>query len=442
MVTRTLQIAAGIVGTALGLSGSAAYAVPGGHVHLGNAVLIPDLDIGAEYHTNAFRSESEPVGAANLRISPGFAVEAKGPQVRFAAQGEYKIRKYFQSQFVNLDRYSDFSFSGQLHAREKQTVGFTGIWTADMHNLPVDRGGIAPFSTRFRNHLSPAIVVRGGAVQFMGQLTWDFDDYQSAAGAQYSTTDPGVRGLNRRNTGRVDGELSWMFLPRTAFVLSAEYGYLFWEDNWLLAVNTSDGTPVIDLGGHLALPNSTEYRLQAGFRGRITNRLVLSLQGGYGRAIYDEESVLRDASDEGGEETAYEDGDAFTVDVTGSQRYVGSAQLIYEVATDSFFTLGVTRNFQDSWFSNFLHYNHVYANFSARMGPHLGAKLGFSGRQESYFGEISRSDVMLRTSGDVSYYLDKWASLTVGAAWDERASDQATAEYDDVMVFVYTTWTY
>ncbi|MBN2800123.1 MAG: hypothetical protein JXX28_13340 [Deltaproteobacteria bacterium] len=381
------------------------------------------------------------MAASNLRVAPGLSLEAKGPQVRFAGQGEYIVRKYGRA-YSNLDRYSDFGFNGSMVAREKQSVGFMVGWNATMVNLPVDKGGPDPFSTRFRNHLAPTMILRGAAIEFSLNGLWDFDDFQSASGAQYSTTDPTVRGLNRRNTGGIGGELAWKFLPRTALVLSGDYSYRYWEDNWVLAVNTSEGTPIIDLGTHLAIPNSYEYRFQGGFRGRFTNRLVITAEGGMGRAVYDEESVLRDAEDEGGRESAFEDGDAFTVDVSGSQRYLGSVQLRYEVAPDSFVTLGYSRDFGDSWFSNYLVYNNVYADISARMGARVRTVVGFSGRTEDYFGEISRQDVMLRTKGDLTYYVDDWASVTAGVWWDERASSDVSAEYDDINVHLMTTFTY
>lgn len=415
------------------------FARPGEHVRTpGGTVITPDVDVGLEFASNVQRAEADSESGVAVRVSPGLKVEADGSEYSVDLGGEYRLTKYLQKKYYAYDRFADFDLRGGLSVRPDRAVGFKIGEYLGYSNYPVDTGSVTPFISMFTSKLSPSLMLRPGpAMEFGVGFDWNFDDYSSAEGAQYDATGSIGRRLNTRNTFGPELGLTWSFFPRTAIVLGAEYRFNQWVDNWVLS---TPGDGMSTVGNHLAMPDSRELRITGGIRGRFTNRIVLSVEGGYGRGTYLEKTVEEDAADEGGLE-----GDAdFSQDVMGLDRLVLSARLRYELGQDTALTLGYERDFADSWFTNYVAYNRVYATAGARFSPRLGANASLSVRPEKYVGEVTRNDLALRAGGDVSYYLQDWAAVTLTGYWTERASmsGQSDVEYDDVRVMLKSTFTY
>ncbi len=421
-----------------------ASAGPGDHIRAGDAVIVPDIDMGMEYSTNVFRSHDDPRAAPNLRISPGIQIETKAPELSLSLGAEYMLRKYLKEPYTSADRFSDFDLTAKLAARKRHAVGFNLFDNASMVNVPVDMAGAirngGSYVSRLRNHLVGGVVLRPGqAMEFTLGGTWDFDDFQVPEGAQITNS----RFLNRRQAFGPTVDARWTFFPRTAIVLRSSYLVHRWDDNWILSIQDELLPNEFNFGTHLAMPNSTHFKIDGGIQGRFTNHLVLTIRGGYGSANYDEQSVIKDASDETVQDRSeLTEAAGFFDDVAGLDKLLLQAEIRYELTPDSSVAVGYQRDFDDSWFTNYLAYDRVYGQLNARLGSHLGMTAEGGFRMEDYNGEGPRDDIVIRVGGDLTYYANGWASITAGARWDERASTLDYVEYDDVRITGMATFTY
>lgn len=420
--------------------------VPGQHIRAGDAVIVPDIDLGMEYKTNVYEgANNDWGGGANLRVSPGIRIETKAPELAFTLSGEYKLRKYFQQKFASADRYTDFDLSAKLQARKRHSLGFNLSDSASLTNDPVEMEGAIrntgqAYVTRMRNHLIGGVVLRPGqAMEFTLGGIWNFDDYQVPQGAQIT----GNRFYNRRQAFGPSIDARWTFFPRTAVVVRSSYVINRWDDNWVLAVNDSTLPNQPTFGTHLGMPNSVHFKIDGGIQGRFTNHLVLTLRGGYGSAKYDEQSVIDDASDETVQDASeLTEAAGFFVDADGLDKLLVQTELRYELTPDSSVAVGYQHDFEDSWFTNYVAYDRIYGQLIARLGSHLGMRGEGGVRLEDYSGEESRDDIVIRVGGDLTYYANDWAALTAGARWDERASTSNLVEYDNVRFTAMATFTY
>lgn len=415
------------------LAGPAAWASPGEHIRAGDAVITPSVDVGVEHRTNVYRTDADnPRQGTNIRISPQLEVSAEGPDLAFSLAGAYELRKYLQPELANLDRYSDFNVDANLEVLREQVLGFELNNSTGLRNREVERTfADAPFHTQFRNQFEGNAVVHAGPVlEFDLGGFWIYDDYFVPDVEQ-----EGTRPFNYRHAFGPKAGAQWRFFPRTAFVVEGDLSFNRWNNNWVPTANANS-----DLGAFLALPDSTSWRAQAGVRGRVTDRLVLVIMGGYGGATYDETTVTADGGG-AADETA-----EFAVDVRGLDGLLVTTQATLELSRDAEdrVSIGYRRSFEDSWFTNYLAYDEVYGTFDAVFGTRLGAHLSARVRLEDYTGEVERNDMMLRGEADVSYGLQDWARITAGVWHTERTSEPLypEVEYGDTNVHVMATVLY
>jgi len=402
-------------------------AAPGDHIRAGEAVVTPSVELGIEHHTNAYRAESNVRGGTDVLLTPSVEIAAEGGDVEFSLEGAWELRKYFQSRLTNLDRYTDFRLGADLRLLKGQAVGFGLNEDAGLKNREVTRPfASTAYNTQFRNRFGGSMVIQAGPVlRFDLGGFWGYDDYLvQDYGAQ------GLRPFNFRNSYGPTVDAEWSFLPRTAVVAGFEYGLYRWNEHWVPTSNAQS-----ELGSFIGLPDSRSWKTHLGLRGRMTERLVLLLQLGYGQAGYDEQTVIDDGG--GGE-----DADAIATDLRGLAGLLFTGQVTWAMAPEERVVLRFERDFNDSWFTNYLTYNEIRAYWDDRIGGRTGTHLGGMVRFEEYAGEVSRSDLLLRGEGDLSYYLRDWAKLRAGVRFDQRASTAAGVAYTDFGAHFMAMFTY
>jgi len=420
------------------MTGSA-IAAPGEHIQIGNSgELIPDIDLGMEYRTNVYRKEVDPIAGANLRVAPGLEIASKTEENEVALSGRWELHKFFylaedadsdleQSERVSsLDRFNDFQINARLDVLKQQSVGFRlGSKTALKNNSTDASYSEAPFTTQFREALEGALRVSPGpALKLFLGGHYSYDDYLLPT----QPTGNADRGFNTRQAYGPTLNTRWEFLPRTAFVLNGEYTMNRWDENSVDA--TVDGDPGA-LGDTLAVPNSDQTKVTVGIDGRFTENLTLTLRGGYGVSIYDG-AATGALNDVGGDVDAnVGGGDGVLLDVVST----------YQFGEGTYFSLGYRKDFVDAFFSNYTAYNMGNAMVRGKYG-NLRPQTRFVVRQESYVGEIERNDVVLRWEGDLAYDIQSYASVGVGAAWQQRASTDKDVEYDDVNLHLLANFAY
>jgi len=415
-----------LIFTALCGSSGTALAAPGDHIRAGEVEIIPDLDVGAEFRTNVYRSEAGPVPAANLRVAPGVTLGVASDDHSFTAGGEWQLRKFvFRGEDAvsgtvsGLDRFNEFGVAAGADLFRRSAVGLRlqeGValtnWRADAENAEL------PYTSQFRNNIGGVVRLNPGpALEIAPGASWTFDSFLVPGRT-------GERALNSRHTYTPALDLKWLFLPRTSLLVRGTYAFNQWEQNVFT-------TEISDVGMDISLPNSHQVKVTAGVDGRFTEKLFVQALVGYGTAVYLDDTDPQDAP----------------AAISGIKGLLLSAQVRYDVSKGApdrpgtNVTVGYVRDFKDSVFTSVQDINSVFAQLDARLGP-VQPVVRYELRAEGYTGDITRSDLVNRVDGDVSYWFRDWASFTLGMGWQQRASNVDNVEYDDVQGRALATFVY
>ncbi len=430
-------------GAAVSMSGIA-LAAPGDHIKAGDALITPQIDVGVEYRTNAYQTQDPALNipVTNLRVAPALTISANTPTTEFQLNGMSELRYVVSTsgryglvdgrdRRVNLDRFNDFNVSTGLRLNKGAPLSFNLSDNIGLRNNPAQAGGArgtgSAYHSQLRNDLRGAAVLRTGpAVDATLTGMWAWDNFLVAG-----TSENGYRGFNRRHTVGSILEGKWTFFPRTAVVADVGYYYHGWAQN---VVATPQPAPYTgeDLGETLVLPDSHFLKARAGLRGRITPKLVVIGTVGVGDAWYFANAAA----------IASADGDEWEANPALIQGLLATVQARYDLSPGNRITAGYQKDFEDSWFTNYMAYNSLYATLENRFGPRFGTTLSFDTRFESYVGEVTREDILVRGKGDISYGILDFASVSGGVWWTRRVSDRAIMEYDDVNVHALLNFTY
>lgn len=406
---------------------SVASAAPGDHIRAGDAELVPSIRLGTEYRTNVYRTEVEPVGGANLLLSPGATLAVGGDDHSFKMGGSWELRKFLFVQeneatsgltagerASRFDRYSDFGVSAGADLFRREVVGLTLSDSINLRNNSTDaQFAEAPFTSQFRNTLAGGLPIRPGpALSITPGASWSFDQYLVPRDESFDS-----RVLSNRHAYGPNLNAKWAFLPRTSVFASASY-----------RVNSWGAGPLgEDLGAALTIgsPDSQFIRTMAGIDGRFTERLFLNLGVGYGVGLY-----------EAG------------INAAGLDGLLLSAQARYQFIQGegdeggASWNLGYQKEFRDNFFTNYVAVNRIYTGVSGKVQD-FRPSLRYELRFEGYEGDLNaRQDLVNRLNADIGYAVSNWAVITPGAYWQQRASSDDSVEYDDWNVHLFGTFTY
>jgi len=409
------------------LAGGSASAAPGDHIRAGDAELVPSLQLGAEYRTNLYRAEADPIGGANLRIAPGANLTVGSDDHSFRAGGQWEIRKFLFAQAgdgaeadlpagqraARFDRFSDFGLSAGTDLFKREVVGFTLADNIAFRNNSTDaQFSEAPFTSQFRNTLQGGLPIRpGAALAVTPGGMWSFDQYLAP---RQEGADSRV--LNYRHSYGPTLGAKWAFLPRTAVYANTSYIMNQWTEGPV-------GEAVSDTV--FSTPNNQMIRFMGGIDGRFTERIFLNLGVGYGAGLYDV-------------------GD----NVSGLDGLLLSVQGRYQVVQGegdeggAAWSLGYSKEFRDNFFANYVTINRIFTGLTGKVGD-LRPALKYELRIEGYEGNAqARDDLVNRVTADVGYAFAEWATLTPGVYWQQRASSIDVVEYDDWNIHLFATFTY
>lgn len=414
-------------------SASAAFAAPGDHIRAGDTTITPDVDLGFEYATNVYRAEADPTPGANLRVSPGLTIGVDSPNNSFDLSGEWRIRQFLfvgsdtgpdRAERINaLSRYNDFNLAAKIDTLKNETVGLVISESASLMNNQADNEfSDAPYSTQVRNSLGGGVRVSPGpALGIVPGGTWRYDDFR------LSEVIGERQRFNSRNAYGPTMRVQWNFFPRTSLVLDTSYMLHRWSEN-----EASSGEQGVST---VAVPDSNQFRIQTGIQGRFTQRIFVDLMVGYGMGIYDAASVDGALADVTGADD----------DLNGLAGLLVTTQIRYKLAPTSAIALGYNRSFEDSFFTNYVLYNQLYAELKADVANGFQPSIRYGVRFEEYVGGVVRSDVFSRFDANLSYNLSDWSTITLGGGWQQRAIAQTelkAAEYNDVRVNLLSTFRY
>ena len=422
---------------ALWLISGMAAAAPGDHIRAGSLEIVPDVDVGAEFRSNVYRQEDGGPGAGNLFLSPGIRAGADGNDHEFLAGFDWKLRKFlFVGQGEDgstvddaarrLDRFNEYAGTASAKLFKRSAIGFGLNETVAFQNWTADAPfADLPYSSHFRNALRAGLRLDpASALHFDVGGLWTLDTYFVPAVGERDEP------VNRRNTYGPRLEGRWAFLPRTSFVVRSSYVFNQWENNRLVS---DPDAPESDVG----IPNSQQVKVLGGMDGQFTQKLFLRVLLGYGSGDYDADTV----------EGTVAGRDELSSSVSGSRRFLVTTQFRYDIRpttkerAGTRVAVGYVRDFNDSFFTNYVALDQWYASFDGRIGPLLPT-VRYELRQERYVGALTRDDVVHRVSADVAYKIQNYATVSVGGWFHRRGSTEATVEYDDLNVHVFGTFRY
>jgi len=428
----------------------AAYAEPGDHIRVGEAELIPSVSLGLDWNSNVYRTagslgnEPDPTPGANLTVGPKLELGLNGPDAILKTSGSWGIRKFFVPEQTNLDNFSEADVRFSLDLLPNAVVGFK---TNDSF-----KRSITPSETpeaedsllrRTRAELGGALAIHpGDALALDVGGFYQFNDYNLPSSAIDAD-------LNRKNTFGPRLNLKWTFFPKTALVSDFELAINRWENNIIDATTDAQGTQA-DLGAALAMPDSTLWKARAGLVGRFTQRLVLNLVAGYGGGIYDADSVTSDpAASETVDDSGTTYGDeldtsAFDVNVTGLDGLLIATGIEWVPRPAHTMTLGYTKDFSDSWFTNYIAYHYAYARYKTLVASRVGLYLEGGYRNEGYVGEVTRTDHFLKAKTGASYNATGWMDAGLDFGWTRRvnADGNAAIDFDNFAITGALTFSY
>lgn len=462
-----------------GLLGVSATAVagPGEHIVIGNTVIEPAVSVGVEARTNVFLSSgTDPNASAGenarnatvpgvaFHLAPTLGIKSDAPELSVTFNGRYDLRKYFPGfagtrvapeDLYKLDRFSDFDAKLSIDALPERVIGFNLSEHASIRNFPSDSANRdSALLTQFRNDLLGGVTLRvGSSISIDAGAAFAFNDYRVPSLDPAATN--GQLGLNNRTEVGPTLAVKWMFFPRTAAVIEGQYSWHDWRDNWISAGGNRSSA---NIGEFLGMPDSQHFKLMTGLRGRVTDRLVVSLLAGWGFANYDEQTVVDAAAaagataeatpggglcdTKGAEDTARACAETFAADIAGAEGILGLARIEYDLGRGQRVVGQYRRDFADSFFTNSDLYHDLNLELHSEFGPRFSTLAKFGLRFEDFDGEVDRNDILLRLQGDATYKFTDWIALSGGAWWTQRASDYVDIQYDDVNIHLATTFSY
>jgi hypothetical protein len=300
---------------------------------------------------------------------------------------------------------------------------------SDRNNIVDSEFSDSPYLTLFRNNLAGDVRLHtGGAIEVKGGGSWQYDEYRVPEFYLLADQDTGSHDLfNTRNMYGPTLSVAWSFFPSTSLVVESQYQLVRWQSNQIssLLVDPAGGTA----GDPVSKPDSNVLKIQAGLRGRITEKLRTDLLVGYGFANYLDTSLPATATALG------------STDTSGLQGLLVTAQLGYLIKEGSSVAIGYKRDFQDVYFTNYLSSDFFFVQADSKL-DHVSFSARYGVRLERYRGEVARDDTFNRAAFDGRYALAKWAEVGAGVWWQHRWSTQDAVEYDDVGVNALLSFTY
>lgn len=438
-------------------SASAALAAPGDHIVVGNATVTPEVTVGVEGRSNAYladpadnpaRGEDSPIIPAwDFYLSPALGIDVKGTKLSWNFDGRYELRKFFEPAVATrLDQFSNFSIKSRLEAMPDGVFGFGLHEEARLVSRPTDEEVSADsLNTQFRNDLGLDLKIRPGPeLDIVPGGAWAYQEYRI----------PGVDAqvkFDHRNSYDAKLGVAWRFFPNTAFVVDAAYTFNRWDVNWIptgdpgTAANPDVGDAGT-LGEFLALPDSDFFKATTGIRGRLGRNVLLVLTAGWGFGKYDVDSVIDESDGATSEADAAAAG--FDQNVTPVDGILASVRVATNLGFDDEQTFGqkVTveyrKDFEDSFFTNYVAQNHLKASLESRFGKFVNTRFEGSVRFEAYNGEIERRDIFAKVDGAVNITPTRYLTFQVGGFWARRQSSEASVGYDNVQGRFLATFAY
>jgi hypothetical protein len=322
----------------------------GGGLRVGSLVFHPSLLVEGGYDTNVFYEDDQelPRGSALVAVRPSLSLETPKPKaVKFELEVGARYLRFLDDD-PRVERQSGLSVNGDV-ALTFNPKGLIAVRLYDnikRTNEPSNGLSFDSFN-RIYNRAGGALLIqpRGGQV-----LTVE------VGGSFTSITHSFLTDLDR-NQVAVNGQVKWKFLPKTAAVLKVDWASITYNQSQrsIPFGDDEDRQSFLDpFVGTQGLTNvdSSPLRLQAGVVGLLTNRVSLTLMGGYGQGFYDSGP--------------------------DPKLFMLQSELGYEIGPTSRASVGYSRDFADSTFGNYRTFHRLFARYNQQLFGRVSARLGLN----------------------------------------------------------------
>ncbi|TXC75698.1 hypothetical protein FRC91_09340 [Bradymonadales bacterium TMQ1] len=320
------------VASAVLLTSASASAEWGDGVGGGNLRLHPGVTLGAGFDSNLYYSSSRESSSIRQApegfVQPGLRLETPDPGM-WDLNGDASVgwRQYLSSEeTVAAQSGLSANLGANLTWNPRGAVSFRLSETFVRTNEAPSYES-AESVNRIFNRAGAMLGFHPGGRVLETYLSYDFSLYRHNI---YKELD--------RHTHHIGWNGHWSFLPKTAFVASADYRRIGYES----PVQGGPSGEVISADGRLLNTNSNPLRLLGGLRGLITQRVTLGLQAGYGWGFYQ---------------------DPNGPDFRGLLVKAEASYQFGPVDLDSRIRAGYQRDFADSTIGNFYTYHRALVGF-------------------------------------------------------------------------------
>jgi len=326
-------------------------------------------DVG--YDSNVFYEHDSPKAAAVAHVTPALDIsngerDGTAPDGVFYDLGaQLTYREYLSGgDAVRKMRAFNPGIGGLLRLSSKQTFSLA-LSDNFARSQDPPYSSTASTITHDRNVASLELKVApgGGRIQILLRFNNVLDLYETTGYDQYN---------NMGNEGVLD--LSWRWLPRTAFFLQLAQGAVTYLK--------SDSRRVA----------SYPLKAMAGVRGLLTEKLGLTLAAGYTNGFY-----------------------ASGAAPSGFGNVALMGELIYNLSMTSKVGLGYRHDFQNSpFFGNFYDRDAVYAALQELIGGRVATAAYARFENRGYKGGVSRTDKVVIAGLTADYIIQRFFYIGVG----------------------------
>lgn len=212
-------------------------------------------------------------------VKPSLAIESPGERVFLlsfvgdAAWEQYLGQLRGVEPSIDVNDQSGLStslnLSGHLNPEGNFSLQVDELF--NRRNVPSPTPGAQPYNW-YTNTLGATVGIHPGAGVLRADLGYDWRIYGHESSA--------LEGLDRQEH-RFNFNGQWNFLPKTRFFVDADYGLVRWEQQERFGRTGSVDQTVVN-------SESSPLRVQGGLSGRITRRIALRAQAGYGWSFHEE----------------------------------------------------------------------------------------------------------------------------------------------------------
>lgn len=366
---------------------SSAVAEPGDGISAGNLTLHPGIRLVGGFDSNVFflsRDEQELRSSPSVKVTPFLEINTDEPDVfNLSLDASVGWLQYLTPDDEIIQSHSGLESDVNLiiGINEKGAFSLTLEDEFERTNEPPDTVSTFAFDrTLNRAGITLGLHPSGRVFQHYLSYDWTVNFHD-----QLEEIDRHIHDFTLRNY--------WKFLPRTAFVLTGDLGFVRYDE---ATRNRGDRTfPNVD---------SMPLRITGGITGLFTNRLSLKIVGGWGFGFY-------------------EQGETFS-------GFLADLRASYAIGTfseKSRVYLGYERQFGDATIANFSSWHRPYIGYeqglsNRRLRLRLRGEVLFRSYEGSFSGlhnvvggqvdlPIQLDDTLLRIRAGVDFNLTRWLAL-------------------------------